>query len=158
MSSHPGAQLHIPAPPSLVVHSDSDDDINQNKRHSLIDINIQDEDEVEVEVEVESIAIQRQLNHDAALYNASTPNLLFPPSATASSSSLSLPTMGLEDEAGDSSAAAPKNPFNFQTQVISTGPVKSVCGCSLAQVGFYTAGANALLEHWTTPRSPIQAQ
>ncbi|KAL6360174.1 hypothetical protein LRP88_05877 [Fusarium phalaenopsidis] len=36
--------------------------------------------------------------------------------------------MGLEDEAGDSSAAAPKNPFNFQTQVISTAPVKSNIG------------------------------
>ncbi|KAM6522652.1 cation diffusion zinc membrane transporter Zrg17 [Fusarium falciforme] len=124
MSSHPGAQLRIPAPPSLVVHGDSDDDISQNKRQSLIDINIQDEDEVEAE----SVPIQRQLNRDAALHNSSTPNLLFPPSATGSSSSLSLPTMGLEDEAGDSSAAAPKNPFNFQTQVISTAPVKSNIG------------------------------
>lgn len=124
MSSHPGAQLRIPAPPSLVVHGDSDDDISQNKRQSLIDINIEDEDDVEAE----SVAIQRQLNHDAALYNSSAPSLLFPPSATASSSSLSLPTMGLEDETGDSSAAAPKNPFNFQTQVISTGPVKSNIG------------------------------
>ncbi|RTE74779.1 hypothetical protein BHE90_010753 [Fusarium euwallaceae] len=124
MSSHPGAQLRIPAPPSLVVHGDSDDDISQNKRQSLIDINIQDEDEVEAE----SIAIQRQLNRDAALYNSSTPSLLFPPEATASSSSLSLPAMGLDDEAGDSSAAAPNNPFNFQTQVISTAPVKSNIG------------------------------
>ena len=28
---------------------------------------------------------------------------------------------------GGSDAPAPKNPFNFQTQFISTGPVKSVC-------------------------------
>ena len=35
---------------------------------------------------------------------------------------------------GDSSSPAPKNPFNFQTQFISAGPVKSVCGRFLDRI------------------------
>lgn len=34
--------------------------------------------------------------------------------------------MATEDGLADGGSSPPKNPFNFQTQFISTGPVKSV--------------------------------
>ncbi|KAF4964100.1 hypothetical protein FSARC_7930 [Fusarium sarcochroum] len=122
MSSHPG--LGLPqnlAPPSLVVHGDSDDDTDIANRETFIDSGVEQDND--------SIAINRQLNRDAAAQNLATTNLLIPSSTTASSSSLSLPTMNAEDETGDSPASPGfKNPFNFQTQVISAGPVKSNIG------------------------------
>lgn len=46
---------------------------------------------------------------------------------------------------GDSDAQAPKNPFNFQTQFISTGPVKSVrYSCRTGRVVDQTANHVAM--------------
>jgi len=63
------------------------------------------------------------------------PAFLHPHSAGAGS--LRIPTMASDDGPTDGGAAAPalKNPFNFQTQVISTSPVKSVCLIQLSNSG-----------------------
>ncbi|KAF5238141.1 hypothetical protein FANTH_10437 [Fusarium anthophilum] len=122
MSDYQGASsFQNLRPPSLVIQGDSDDDFDITNHEAFIDFGGDQEND--------SIAVNRQLNREAIAQNSATSNLLIPSPAAASSSSLSLPTMGGEDEKGDS-AASPgfKNPFNFQTQVISTGPVKSNIG------------------------------
>lgn len=67
-----------------------------------------------------------QEHEDEALTDR-RPSFLHPHSASAGS--LRIPTMASDDGTADGDATAPalKNPFNFQTQVISTSPVKSVC-------------------------------
>ncbi|KAF5002809.1 hypothetical protein FGRMN_116 [Fusarium graminum] len=121
MSDYPGACPQHLAPPSLVVHGDSDDDLDIANR--------QTSNNVGVDRDNDSIAINRQLNREAAAQNSVTSNLHIASPAVASSSSLSLPTMNAEDEAGDSPLSPGfKNPFNFQTQVIAAGPVKSNIG------------------------------
>ncbi|KAF4341913.1 hypothetical protein FBEOM_4153 [Fusarium beomiforme] len=121
MSDYQGASLQNLRPPSLVIQGDSDDEFDITNSEAFIDFAGDQEND--------SVAINRQLNRESAAQNSAASNLLIPSSAAASSSSLSLPTMGGEDEKGDS-AKVPgfKNPFNFQTQVISTGPVKSNIG------------------------------
>lgn len=120
MSDYQGASsFQNLRPPSLVIQGDSDDDLDITNHEAFIDFGSDREND--------SIAVNRQLNREAIAQNSAPSNLLIPSPAAASSSSLSLPTMGGEDDKADS-AASPgfKNPFNFQTQVISTGPVKSV--------------------------------
>lgn len=119
MSDYPGScPPQNLRPPSLVVYGDSDDDFDITNLETFTNVG--------VEKNNDSFAVNRQLNRDAIAQNSAVANLLIP-STTASSSSLSLPTMNAEDEAGDSpSSPGFKNPFNFQTQVISAGPVKSV--------------------------------
>lgn len=69
--------------------------------------------------------------HDGSEQDDSGPDqrhsFLHPHSAGAGS--LRVSDMASDDGPADGGAAAPalKNPFNFQTQVISTSPVKSVC-------------------------------
>ncbi|RGP60693.1 cation efflux family [Fusarium longipes] len=121
MSDYPGAcPPQKLRPPSLVIHGDSDDDFDITKLKTITDgDSYQDND---------PIAINRQLNRDAVAQNSAAANLLIP-SSTAASSSLSLPKMNAEDETVDSPTSPGfKNPFNFQTQVISAGPVKSNIG------------------------------
>lgn len=150
MSNYPGARSSQNLrPPSLVFQGDSDDDLDIVNREAFTDGG--------VDYDNESIAVNRQLNRDAVAQNSAAANLLIPSTTTTSSSSLSLPTMNAEDEAGDSpSSPGFKNPFNFQTQVISAGPVKSVCSLSVhilvnTLIHFFT-------EHWATSRTQIQAQ
>ncbi|GKU00317.1 cation efflux family protein family [Fusarium langsethiae] len=108
-------------PPSLVFHGDSDDDFDITKYETLTDGGVDREND--------PIAINRQLNRNAVAQNSATANLLIPSTTAAPSSSLSLPTMNAEDETADSPLSPGfKNPFNFQTQVISAGPVKSNIG------------------------------
>ncbi|RBR11445.1 uncharacterized protein FIESC28_09059 [Fusarium coffeatum] len=122
MSDYPGARSSQNLrPPSLVFHADSDDDFDIVNREAFTDGGVDHDNE--------STAVNRQLNRDAVAQNSAAANLLIPTTTTTSSSSLSLPTMNAEDEAGDSPASPGfKNPFNFQTQVISAGPVKSNIG------------------------------
>jgi hypothetical protein len=62
---------------------------------------------------------------------------------------------------GDPSSPGPKNPFNFQTQFISAGPVKSVSGSSsrgnLRCLGVVMNKLTDLTdaEHRPTTRSPL---
>lgn len=148
MSDYPGACPQNLAPPSLVVHGDSDDDFDFANRDVSNDFGVNSDND--------SIAINRQLNRDAAAQNLATSNSLFPSSTAASSSSLSLPTMSAEDEAGDSPASPGfKNPFNFQTQVYSAGPVKSVRRHA-SSVCLIIANTSPQ-EHWTASWSQIQA-
>ncbi|KAL4728409.1 cation diffusion zinc membrane transporter Zrg17 [Fusarium chlamydosporum] len=118
MSDYPGScPPQNLRPPSLVVHGDSDDDFDITNLETFTNVGVDKNND--------SFAVNRQLNRDAIAQNSVVANLLIP-STTESSSSLSLPTMNAEDEAGDSpSSPGFKNPFNFQTQVISAGPVKS---------------------------------
>ncbi|KAF7562583.1 hypothetical protein G7046_g1569 [Stylonectria norvegica] len=72
--------------------------------------------------DVNSEPIPRQPHEDASLHSLSSPPSL-----------LGLPAMGADDDTGDiadggAAAAGAPNPFNFKTQVISTGPVKSNIG------------------------------
>ncbi|RGP65062.1 cation efflux family [Fusarium sporotrichioides] len=122
MSDYPGAcPPQNLRPPSLVFHGDSDDDFDITKYETLTDGGVDREND--------PIAINRQLNRNAVAQNSATANLLIPSTTTTSSSSLSLPTMNAEDETSDSPLSPGfKNPFNFQTQVISAGPVKSNIG------------------------------
>ncbi|CAG7558646.1 unnamed protein product [Fusarium equiseti] len=122
MSDYPDARSSQNLrPPSLVFQGDSDDDLDIVNREAFTDGGAYHDNE--------SIAANRQLNRDAVAQNSAAANLLIPSTTTTSSSSLSLPTMNAEDEAGDSpSSPGFKNPFNFQTQVISAGPVKSNIG------------------------------
>jgi divalent metal cation (Fe/Co/Zn/Cd) transporter len=122
MSDYPGAcPPQNLRPPSLVFHGDSDDDFDITKYETLTDGGVNREND--------PIAINRQLNRNAVAQNSATANLLIPSTTTTSSSSLSLPTMNAEDETSDSPLSPGfKNPFNFQTQVISAGPVKSNIG------------------------------
>ncbi|KAL6924324.1 hypothetical protein FSHL1_001578 [Fusarium sambucinum] len=121
MSDYPGAcPPQKLRPPSLVFQGDSDDDFDITNLENFADGGVDRNND--------SIAINHQLNHNAVAQN-STANLLIPSTTTTSSSSLSLPTMNAEDETADSpSSPGFKNPFNFQTQVISAGPVKSNIG------------------------------
>lgn len=90
----------IPTPPSLVVQDTSNEDVNVNAPDSEF--------------------TQHHLLYDD-----------LPGEPPTSANLLSPLTMG--DDTGDagsgtptSASSAPPNPFNFKTQVISTGPVKSV--------------------------------
>jgi hypothetical protein len=123
MSDYPGAcPPQKLRPPSLVFQGDSDDDFDITNLEKFTDGGVDKNNG--------SIGINRQLNHNAVAQNSAA-NLLIPSTTTTSSSSLSLPTMNAEDETADSPLSPGfKNPFNFQTQVISAGPVKSVCSLS----------------------------
>ncbi|KAG8666441.1 cation diffusion zinc membrane transporter Zrg17 [Fusarium poae] len=121
MSDYPGAcPPQKLRPPSLVFQGDSDDDFDITNLEKFTDGGVDKNNG--------SIGINRQLNHNAVAQNSAA-NLLIPSTTTTSSSSLSLPTMNAEDETADSPLSPGfKNPFNFQTQVISAGPVKSNIG------------------------------
>ncbi|CEI39592.1 hypothetical protein FVEN_g1881 [Fusarium venenatum] len=121
MSDYPGAcPPQKLRPPSLVFQGDSDDGFDITNFEKFADGGVDRNND--------SIAINRQVNHNAVAQNSAA-NLLIPSTTTTSSSSLSLPTMNAEDETADSpSSPGFKNPFNFQTQVISAGPVKSNIG------------------------------
>lgn len=128
MSSHPGArsQSQIPTPPSLVVNfhdNDSNKEGLQSNNYPESDIDSDLGDDANGDT------LHNQPRCDFALGNASASTLLLPTIPIVSSSSLSLPTMGVEEDDVDSSPMAPaaNSPFNFKTQVISTAPVKSVC-------------------------------
>lgn len=188
-SGHPGrpsrrqVQIPISTPPRLVVDvydqdQDHDEDHGHDHNH---DYNRNHDDhrgrylndpepiniDIDVEPEPDALAIQRQLNRDSskALRNSSTSNLLCPPSPTAA------PTfaMGADgsdtgDAAGSSPAttASTPNPFNFKTQVISTGPVKSVrcarCPLHIITSSAALANISARSEHRPASRPQIQAQ
>jgi hypothetical protein len=147
MSDYPGAcPPQNLRPPSLVFHGDSDDDFDITKYETLTDGGVNREND--------PIAINRQLNRNAVAQNSATANLLIPSTTTTSSSSLSLPTMNAEDETSDSPLSPGfKNPFNFQTQVISAGPVKSVCGLSSRNSN--NTLIHLFAEHWATSRTQI---
>lgn len=141
-SGHPGPsrrqiQIPIPTPPSVVVdvydqdtQGDSDlpgrhrDDDDESKVPSfeldLINIDIDEPDS-------SSLYAHRPplLDPDARLQRtSSSSSLLCPPSPT----SIPVVTMNSDEPVGNAvDAGSPKrNPFNFQTQVISTSPVKPV--------------------------------
>ncbi|QPC73482.1 hypothetical protein HYE68_004234 [Fusarium pseudograminearum] len=121
MSDYPGASPPQKLrPPSLVFQGDSGDDFDITNYETFPDGSADRDDD--------PFAINRQLNRHAVAQNSATANLLIP-STTTTSSSLALPTMNAEDETADSPLSPGfKNPFNFQTQVISAGPVKSNIG------------------------------
>ncbi|KAF7542760.1 hypothetical protein G7Z17_g11300 [Cylindrodendrum hubeiense] len=154
---HPGrpsrrqVQIPIPTPPRLVVdvydqdqdhddHHDYDRHLNRSHdddRDRDLDRYLDDPEPISIDLDVDpepdALAIQRQLHRDSsqALRNSSTSNLLCPPSST------SAPTFAMgahASDGGDAVGLSPTtptsapNPFNFKTQVISTGPVKSNIG------------------------------
>ncbi|KAK7403941.1 cation diffusion zinc membrane transporter Zrg17 [Neonectria punicea] len=146
-------QIPISTPPRVVVdvydqdhdHGrdwDQDQDQNQDHIHSDYGDNrdrhhhdFRDDlpRPVDIESEPDIVASQPQLYRDSidVLPNSSAPNLLLPPT----SSSVPTIAMGADSpDAGDGATLNPTaashapSPFNFKTQVISTGPVKSNIG------------------------------
>lgn len=86
-----------------------------------------------------------------------------PLASSASSPFLALPGMSDDAEPVGSTGDGVPNPFNFQTQVISTSPVKSV-SLGAQPLSFAVpyrllqfANAKALLEHRSAPWPQIQA-
>lgn len=97
---------------------------------------------------------QFEFSHQSERLTIPSPNLLAIPSITMSAA---------DDDIGNIPLASPtaSNPFNFQTQVISSAPVKSVSFIlSLTRSHHldFTLLIAYLLEHWPTSRSQIQAQ
>jgi hypothetical protein len=134
-SGHPGPgrrkiQIPISTPPSVVVDvydHDNEGDTRDCDRDERV-VPSFDPELISIDIdEPDSLHIHRASNSHA-LRNSSTSNLLCPPTSTSIAMNADEPSFGnAVDSSSTNTIPSPRNPFNFQTQVISTSPVKPVC-------------------------------